>query len=727
MAAVVAGAGLAAAGAGGFDVASATTGQTACRLVEVGGYTLSARNTVGSYTHYASGGVDYRCADGVRIVADSAVGFETNSTLNLYGSVRFEDPEVILEAGQAIYFGEARYLRATHGSQVEYKNTGTVVSGEELDYYRQSELRTVDEMTVRGGRPHAKVYPQVASEASDEQVPPPEEAPPEEEAPPGEAPGEGTSDEERLPEELPDEEPADEERPLEEPLADEPPPGEPPAQELPAEEQPPEELSADDSPPEELSAEELPDEESLPDEPPVEEPPDDEPPPEESSAEELPPEDRSADELPDEESLPDEPPVEEPPDEPPAPQLPPVELPPYEIEADRFVVEGRQAFRAVNNVVLVRDSLRATGDTLYYDQGSGAMSLRGEPRVGDGRFDLTARSVSITPASPGNENILARGEASLSGAAVAIEAPAIRLFLDGGDLGRLVALATVPADSPATQPDTAGMTPGDQARVAEMIAAVAESDTANTLDSVPRPSAYAEDLTLVADSIEVLSPAQTLRALTAVGTAQVVAVRADSADEDTPEVARSDWMEGDTVVASFLPPSPGRGSGTGPRAAGRALLETLVAAGNARSLYRVPPDTTIAADEHHPTGPPPLHWTQGERITMHLADGEVVRMLVEGQTVGYHFEPQPHSHDSHDSTTAVDSTVADSTAAADSMAADSTAVVDSMVVDPTTVDTTAAASTPADPTAAADTTQANQAAVPTPTDTLVARPWRRRP
>ena len=48
----------AATGVGGFHAGAA--GQTACRLVEVGGYTLSARNTVGSYTHYASGGVDYR-------------------------------------------------------------------------------------------------------------------------------------------------------------------------------------------------------------------------------------------------------------------------------------------------------------------------------------------------------------------------------------------------------------------------------------------------------------------------------------------------------------------------------------------------------------------------------------------------------------------------------------------------------------------------------------------
>ncbi len=590
----------AATGVGGFHAGAA--GQTACRLVEVGGYTLSARNTVGSYTHYASGGVDYRCADGVRIVADSAVGFETNSTLNLYGRVRFEDLEVILEAGQAIYFGEARYLRATHGSRVEYKNTGTVVAGEELDYYRQSEHRAVDEMTVRGGRPHATVYPQVASEASRE---------------------EARSDD----------------PPTEETSSDNPP-------------------AADEASAEDVLAEEAP------------------------SATPAPEEDPPAD-------------------------LPPAkELPPYEIDAERFVVEGRRAFRAVNDVVLVRDALRATGDTLFYDQESGAMSMRGEPRVGDGRFDLDAESISITPASPGNENILASGDAALAGAAVAIEAPAIRLFLEDGDLGRLVALATAPAAPAAVPPDVAGMTPGDQVRVAEMAAAAAaaeRSDPADAPDSLPRPAAYAEDLTLVADSIEVLSPGQVLRVLTAVGTARAVAVRTDSADQELPEVARNDWMEGDTIVADFVPPGPGRDGGTRPRAAGRALLETLVAAGSARSLYRVPPDTTIAPDEQ-PTGPPPLHWTQGQRITMHLADGEVVRMLVEGQTVGYHLEPLPPDPQ------ADSAMVADSTSAADSAAAPDTTAV--------SASNAASAPRPAAPTA--------PSALPAAPDAPRVHPWRRR-
>lgn len=655
----------AATGVGGFHAGAA--GQTTCRLVEVGGYTLSARNTVGSYTHYASGGVDYRCADGVRIVADSAVGFETNSTLNLYGRVRFEDLEVILEAGQAIYFGEARYLRATHGSRVEYKNTGTVVAGEELDYYRQSEHRAVDEMTVRGGRPHATVYPQVASEASREEAPPAAD-PPTEEASSDHPPADEASAEEAAPDD------------------------------------PPVEASSDHPPAaDEASAKETP-----PDDPPVEEASSDNPP----AADEASAEDVLAEEAPSATPAPEE--------VPPADLLPAKELPPYEIDAERFVVEGRRAFRAVNDVVLVRDALRATGDTLFYDQESGAMSMRGEPRVGDGRFDLKAESLSITPASPGNENILASGGAALAGAAIAIEAPAIRLFLEDGDLGRLVALATVPAAPAAVQPDTAGMTPGDQARIAEMAAAAAaaaeRSDPADAPDSLPRPAAYAEDLTLVADSIEVLSPGQVLRVLTAVGTARAVAVRADSADQEMPEVARNDWMEGDTIVADFVPPGPGRNGGTRPQAAGRALLETLVAAGSARSLYRVPPDTTIAPDEQ-PTGPPPLHWTQGQRITMHLADGEVVRMLVEGQTVGYHLEPLPPNPQ------ADSATVADSMSAADSaMVADSTSAPDSAAAPDTTAVSASNAAPAPRPVAAATASSALPAALAGPR----VHPWRRR-
>lgn len=490
----------------------------ACKLHSVGGYTESRRNTRGDYTHYASGGVDYRCADGVRILADSAYGFESRNQLHLFRNVRFEDPEIVLEAGQADYWGDLRVLAAAEGAKVSYTRTGTVVWGEKLDYYRESESRLADEMIVTGGQPHATVY------AS----PPP--APPTPTEPETEPPGETG-------------------------------------------------ISADTG--------------------------------------------TAADTL--------------------AAPAPPPELPPFEIDARRFMIRGRTVFWALDSVTVYRGSLRATGDSLYYDQITGAMSLVGKPRVDDGRFTLVAESVSITPGADGTEEILARGDASLEGAAVAIRAPAIRLFLNGGDLGRLVALASAgpPLDTAAV---AAGMTSGDRTRLAAL--ARQDAPDADTAAAPARPTAYAQDLTLIADSLEVLSPGQVLKVVYAVGSARAETVADESGDEQSapaPEIASRDWMEGDTVVATFLPPLPletNESAGPPPgQTPPRARLETLVAAGDARSFYRVPPDTTRATA---PEGPPSLHWAQGRRITMVLDDGgTVVRMQVEGQTVGYHLEPAP--------------------------------------------------------------------------------------
>ena len=287
-------------------------------------------------------------------------------------------------------------------------------------------------------------------------------------------------------------------------------------------------------------------------------------------------------------------------------------------------------------MVVLRDSLRAEGDSLSYDQQSGAMTMFGEPRVRDGRFDLEAETVSLTPGRAGAETILARGGARLDGAAVALRAPVVVLYLAAGALSRLVATSTAPPMEPPG-PDTAGISPGDQQRLRALQAAASspeEDVAASARDSVSRPQAFAEDFVLVADSIDVTSPDQVLETVVAVGGARTVATGNDSLNApDTPEVALNDWMEGDTIVADFAPPSPG-----GPASQGRPLLESLTAAGNARSLYRLPSSDTTRAE---PGGPPALHLALGERITMYLEEGEVARMHVEGQTMGYHFEPLP--------------------------------------------------------------------------------------
>lgn len=482
--------------------ASPAAAQSGCRLHQVGGFSQSRRSG-DLYDHFASGGVDYRCSGGVRVLADSAAGFQSNRSLQLFGNVRYQDPEIVLEAGQAYYFDDARQLQASQGARVTYRSNGTVVAGDQLVYDLASEFRPLDEMLVYGGRPHATVAA-VPTDAEADSADAPE------------------------------------------------------------------------------------------------------------------------------------------PDGPPEPSV----LPPYEIDAESFRIRGRRFFDAQGNVVVLRDSLRAEGDSLSYDQQSGAMTMFGEPRVRDGRFDLEAETVSLTPGQGGAETILARGGARLDGAAVALRAPVVVLYLAAGALSRLVATSTAPPMEPPG-PDTAGISPGDQQRLRALQAAASspEEDAAGSArDSVSRPQAFAEDFVLVADSIDVTSPDQVLETVVAVGGARTVATGNDSLNApDTPEVALNDWMEGDTIVADFAPPSPGdlagsSGASAGPASQGRPLLESLTAAGNARSLYRLPSSDTTRAE---PGGPPALHLALGERITMYLEEGEVARMHVEGQTMGYHFEPLP--------------------------------------------------------------------------------------
>ncbi len=132
---------------------------TDCRLVSVGGYTHSQRfvSSFGpsEYRHHASGGVDYRCADGTRVRADSAVVFESDNQVQLYGNVRFEDPDTELRADSATYFSSARRLTATSRVEVTDRASGTVIRGDNLIYDQASEFRTLDVMFVYGGEPRA--------------------------------------------------------------------------------------------------------------------------------------------------------------------------------------------------------------------------------------------------------------------------------------------------------------------------------------------------------------------------------------------------------------------------------------------------------------------------------------------------------------------------------------------------------------------------------------------
>ncbi len=515
-----------------------------CRLVSVGGHTRSMRSVFASgpatYRHYASGGVDYRCSDGTRVLADSAIVYESDNQVQLYGSVVFQDPETELRADSAFYFSNLRRLHAWSNVQVTDRISDAVIEGDFLTYDQASEFRALDLITVEGGEPHATFF-----------VAPTAPAPPKE-------PPEADSGQ--------------------------------------VEAEPPEADSG------QVEAE----------------------PPEADSGQV---------------------PAGEAAEAQPADTLPPV---PWEVDADRFQLEGRRYFRAFGQVEIRRDSLTAFGDSLRYDQEVGEMVVTGGARFEGQAYTLVGVSVSVTPAGPRNEVVLARENARLSGEQMEMAAPAIRLFVDGGNVDRIVALPGVPPQPGGDgEIDTSGLSPGDAERLRALSRAQGEETETEPLeDSLPRPVVLARDFQLSGDSIEVFSPDQRLDSVVAVGDARAEGVGRDTLrGADLPEALRQDWLTGDRIVARFGTGEPGDSTAAVTRTPGDTTgrLETLTATGNARSFYRVfPEDTAEVGTDRRPA----LHLVSGAEITIHLEGQEVVGMDVDGETEGWHFDPLPAVPDS---------------------------------------------------------------------------------
>lgn len=692
-------------------VPAAASGQGGdCELARVGGVTYRARFDSVNFVYHASGGVDYRCADGTRILADSAVVFESNEQVQLFGRVHIEDADMELDADTAYYFGGLQQLNAWSNVTVTDRQSGAIITGHRVSIDRATEVRPMDRMVVYEGNPHATVFPVLRAEVV-------------ESAEVADSAEVTDSVEVTDSTEAVDSVAAADSGPASDSTAAQ--PGEPSADttaeaEAPGPTEPPElpedTVAAGDA----LAAE---DTEAVDDTEVVEDI------------------DAAGDTV--------------------VADTEPIRLPPYEIDADQFVLEGSRYFRAAGNVIVERDSLLAEGDSLDYDQEVGAMSIFGDARVEGQSYELTASTISVTPTSGLREELLARRDARLSGQDVDMVAPAIRMFLESGQVNRLVAIGEIPPlpGEPRTV-DTEGLSAGDAARVLALAEqAVADADSA-AADSLFRPSVSADQFSLIGDSIDVLSPGQVLDLVTAVGAARAEGLADDTLEASgLPEIARRDWMEGDTVIADFSTGEPADSSRNAPADSAqdtqadsaqitqntqitqndaseapepdassevpdsvqRSRLETITAVGTARSLYRmIDPDTAQAGADTVPADPdalqaqpadpdrqpdaadpapsdsaaapagsdtiaadeparPALHWVEGEKIIVHLEGREVVSMDVEGQTVGYHLEPRPPG-DPADSA-AVDSM----TVAADSAAADSTtAPADSATANPDT-------------------------------------------
>ncbi|MCG6954712.1 MAG: hypothetical protein LJF04_01865 [Gemmatimonadetes bacterium] len=282
---------------------------------------------------------------------------------------------------------------------------------------------------------------------------------------------------------------------------------------------------------------------------------------------------------------------------------------PYVVDANRLELHGDSAFTATGNVSIERDSLHAFSDTAVYDQGAGHILLNGAARVESSGYDLSGRTVNLS--LPGGEisRVRAVHDAVLTGEQLRMTAPTISVFVTNGAMDRLVATP---------------IWPEGQAQV---------QDSAD----LERPVAVSDKFRLSADSLDVRAPGQVLDKMYAVGAARGESSAGDSLNvPELPEVARKDWIEGDTLVVTFVKVEPRPDQ---PTDSAHYDLDRLVAQGDASSLYRILPSDSTARPG---VDPPAIHYVLGTTITIVLDSGQVDHMEVEGPT-GWHLEPLGHA------------------------------------------------------------------------------------
>ncbi len=509
-----------------FSVGTDVTAQDrTCDLID-SRQVNSVTQTGGRVSHVAL--PRFLCTDGTRIEADSSVTFEANSFTQLFGNVLFRDGPQELLAERAQYFSRAGRLQAQGAVKLTDLDDGSTITGENLIMLQAGDELPEDDLTMRGGRPHARFLSKAVPEPVDTSAV-----------------------------EVPEVEPTDS---LEVEVA---------------------EAAPTDS---------------LEVEAPEAEPTD---------------------------SLEVE--VQEP--------VPPAPPTPFDVDADLIRLVGDRLFQARGRVEIRQDSLLAYGDSMEYREDVGILTLFHDARIlspneesGD-TLDIRGDTIDMRLPSNRIDELEARGHAQLVTESVEMKGPTVRIFFFLEELDRIVSVL-------GDQPEEVEEVPESLDQVEDSLAVAFE-------DPFARPRATAEDFLLTGDSIEVTAPGGELETVFAFGGAHGVSSGRDSLNAgDAPELIRSDWIEGQTITATFVDnlgdstslPAPALEEGQN-----RYRLDMLVAQGAARSFYRSAPDSTV--EDGSGTSSLELNYVLGDEIRLFMEDGEVDRMEVDNAT-GAYFQPE---------------------------------------------------------------------------------------
>ena len=108
----------------------------------------------------------FECTDGTRIEADSSVTFEATSFTQLFGNVIFRDAKRELYADRAQYFSRVGRLQAQGSVRLINLEDGSLLTGEDLVLLQESDDRAEEDVTMREGRPHARLVPRVGPDST---------------------------------------------------------------------------------------------------------------------------------------------------------------------------------------------------------------------------------------------------------------------------------------------------------------------------------------------------------------------------------------------------------------------------------------------------------------------------------------------------------------------------------------------------------------------------------
>ena len=288
---------------------------------------------------------------------------------------------------------------------------------------------------------------------------------------------------------------------------------------------------------------------------------------------------------------------------------------PYAVEGDRIFLRGGSYFYSVGDVMIERDSILAFADSAEYDGDAETVHLAGSAKVETPNYNLIGKTIDMVLEANSLNTIAAHEEALLNGDDLTINSPEISLYMDDGLLNRLVAFS------------------------------IPNEDGSPSRSSIPQPVAVGEDFELTADSLDISLPDEVLENIFAAGRARSISSARDSLNVDLlPEIAKSDWLEGDTVIVTFEAntPAPSEGGATTDTSEPEPdyRIERIVAKVGARSLYRLTPSDTTALPG---IDAPAIHYVTGDEITIIMDEGEADRLEVQGRTRGFHLEPLPLS------------------------------------------------------------------------------------